>query len=44
MSYKVAETPIERKALPSRGLQTTPPIYMEEKAIRDQQLWGNDNK
>lgn len=44
MSYKVAEAPPERKSLPSRGIVTSPPIWMEQKRVRDQELWGSQNK
>ena len=42
-SMKIVEAPPERKAFPSRGINATPKIHMEEKVIRDSQLWGNDN-
>lgn len=39
MTSNIVPTPEEMKTLPSRGLQTSPPIWLKEKAERDQELW-----
>lgn len=44
MSLQVFNTPVERKSLPSRGIKTSPPIWMNEKKERDQQLWKVANE
>ncbi len=40
---KIHQTPPERKAFPSRGINANTKIHMEEKMVRDCQLWGNDD-
>lgn len=40
---KIYEAPPERKSFPSRGIKADTRIHMEEKMVRDSQLWGNDD-
>ncbi len=39
---KIEEVKSDRKTLPTRGLQGSPQIWMQEKKERDAQLWGCD--
>lgn len=35
----IVPTPKEMMSLPSRGLKTSPPLWLKQKADRDQELW-----
>lgn len=39
----IHEVSPERKSLPTRGIKCSPEVWVEEKKVRDTQLWGNDS-